>query len=178
MRRPPFNQSHEFRNPKLWINFAKQVNVLRHDLQLDDLALRFRCNLVNDLFKPSRNGVIQHLSPVFRTENDVILARIHDVSIRFILRLRRHISSIPRLAIYWQAGGCLISPGPEGRGGTALLLRAARQGSNHRPSRLDRKFGSRTASGQRSHHNRMRRAQRELWGDVGKRRSFWNEPQP
>jgi hypothetical protein len=66
---------------------------------------------VDNLFKACGNSFVQHFSPVFRTENNVILARVHDVSIRLVLQFRRHVNSISRLAVYYQSGGCLLSPG-------------------------------------------------------------------
>ncbi len=96
---------------ELRVNFAKQMNMLRHDLQFDNLAFRFCRNLVNNNLEPSSNGIIEHFSTILRAENNVVLARVHDILVRFVLRLRRHIDSIRRLSIYWQAGGRLISPG-------------------------------------------------------------------
>ena len=101
MRRPTLDEPHKLRDPELRINFAEQMNVLRHDFQLDDLGLGFRRNFVNNLFKPSGDRLVQHFSPVLRTENNVVRARVHDISVRLILRLRRHMNSIPRLAVYY-----------------------------------------------------------------------------
>jgi hypothetical protein len=111
MRRPTFHQPNKLRDPELGIDFAQQVNMIRHDFQFNNLGLGVDGNLVDDFFTSNRDSFVQYLATIFRTENDVVLARVHDVSIRFVLLLRGHMNSISRRVIYCQAGGCLISPG-------------------------------------------------------------------
>jgi hypothetical protein len=122
MRRPTFNEPHELRNAELWIDFAKQVNVIRHDFQFKDLGLCIYRDPVDDLFKPNCDGIVQYLATIFRTENDVILARVHDVSIRFVLLLRRkheqYITPSYLLSSRWVP----YIPRAKARGFTALLL--------------------------------------------------------
>ena len=127
MRGPTLDQPDELRDSKLRINFAKKINVIWHDFQFNDLGLRICRDHVDDLFEPNCNGIVQYLATIFRTENDVILARAHDVSVRFILLLRGHVNSISRRAIYCEAGACLISQG-ESPGFTAPSLSQIRCG--------------------------------------------------
>ena len=61
------------------------MNVVRHDLNLGNLAVKFMGNLVGYLNKPVPNVVsIENGSPVFRTPDDVIVAAVHNVIVGLI----------------------------------------------------------------------------------------------
>jgi len=60
------------------------VDVVRHDLDLKQDAVRFLDHLGNGLLEPRIDAINQHLAPIFRTKDHVVLARKDDVSVRSV----------------------------------------------------------------------------------------------
>jgi len=66
---------------KLRIHIHQQVNMIRHDFELDQLGVASRAHPRDDLFQSLVRAVHQHRSAVFWTPHDVELAREHDVAV-------------------------------------------------------------------------------------------------
>ena len=70
---------------ELRIDVDQQVDVVRHDLDLNQDAVRFPDNFGNDLLEPLIDTIDQYLAPIPRTKDHAILAREDDGLIRSVL---------------------------------------------------------------------------------------------
>jgi hypothetical protein len=68
----------------LRIDINQEVDVVRHDLGLEQEAVRFLGHFGNDLLEPPIDAIDQHLAPIFRTKDHGVLARKDDVAIRSV----------------------------------------------------------------------------------------------
>jgi len=84
-RRSPLNGLDHAMYSQLRIDINQEVDVVRHDLGLEQDAVRFLSNFGNDLLEPQIDAIDQHLAPIFRTKDHVILTRKDDVAIRSVL---------------------------------------------------------------------------------------------
>ena len=75
---------HKFMDTKLWIDFAKDVNVIGHDLKFDDLTFQFISDLLNDFLQPNIYAVYKYLAAILRTKNNMVLAGVNNMAIAFI----------------------------------------------------------------------------------------------
>ncbi len=73
--------------------------MIRHHFEFFDFCLLLFTHLTNDLFEPLINRRYQHLSPIFRTPDHMIMAGIDHISVAFGGRLI-HRFSIQHRAIY------------------------------------------------------------------------------
>src|SRR5262249_43239666 len=107
-RRPPLSEFNEPMDAELWINFDEQVDVIRHDLHLDDLRSCFLGDLPDDSLEPFINAVDQYLASVFRAENHVVLAGTDNIVVVLVLHegiiRSRAIESTPLDRIYCNWG--------------------------------------------------------------------------
>ena len=105
-RRPPLDEFDEAVDAKPRINLNQQMNVVGHDLHLDQPGPSLRDDLSRDLLKPRIDALDQHGPPKLGAENDVVLARVDDVPIALVLHAsiiqRRRIESTPveEIALY------------------------------------------------------------------------------
>jgi hypothetical protein len=67
------------------VHINQEVDVVRHDLGLDQDAARFFSNFGNALPEPPIDAIDQRLAPILRTKDHVVLARKEDVAIRSVL---------------------------------------------------------------------------------------------
>lgn len=74
-----FYPLHEFVDSKLRINADKEVDVIWHYLQLDNLATELITNLRDEFLQSGVNPVSQNATPILGTPNDMVLADISDV---------------------------------------------------------------------------------------------------
>jgi hypothetical protein len=86
-RRPALNRLDHAMYSQLRIDVDQKMDVVSHDLDLNQDAVRFLDNFGNDLLEPPIDAIDQHLAPILRTKDHVILAREHDVSIRSVLHI-------------------------------------------------------------------------------------------
>jgi hypothetical protein len=56
--------------------------VVRHDLGLEQDAVRFLSNFGTDLLEPPLDAIDQHVAPIFPTKDPVVLTRNDDVALR------------------------------------------------------------------------------------------------
>lgn len=67
---------------QLWIPLSKEVNMVRHDLHLDDLRLPFADHLLEDGFQAIIDPIHQNPTTVLRAPHDMVLAGIHHSAVR------------------------------------------------------------------------------------------------
>ena len=84
-RRPPLNRLDHAMYSELRIDVDQQVDVVRHDLDLNQDAVRFPDNFGNDLLEPLIDTIDQYLAPIPRTKDHAMLAREDDGLIRSVL---------------------------------------------------------------------------------------------
>ena len=60
------------------------MNVVRHNLHCEDFHAVLLGDLAEDGGTASRNPTFQNLPPIFRTEEDVVLAGIDDAVVRLV----------------------------------------------------------------------------------------------
>ena len=78
-------------NAKLRIDLHQEMNVIRHDFQFKDVCPVLRRHFADQFFAPFSGAIQQDFTPLFWTLDDMIFARVEDVSIRFVV----HRYSIP-----------------------------------------------------------------------------------
>jgi hypothetical protein len=80
-------------NPVLWIDFTKQMHMIGHALQFQNRCLMFRGYFTKDGFQLSGYLVDQHFPSVLRTPNNMLFARIDNITIAFeaMLITRTHV---------------------------------------------------------------------------------------
>ena len=71
-------------NSELRINFTKHMNVIGHDFKFDDFTFQFISDLLNDFLQPSIYAVYKYLAAILRTENNMVLAGVNNMTIAFI----------------------------------------------------------------------------------------------
>ena len=69
---------------ELRIDINQEVDVVWHDLGFEQEAVGFLGHFGNDLLEPSIDAIDQHLAPIFRTKDHVVLTRKDDVAIRSV----------------------------------------------------------------------------------------------
>jgi hypothetical protein len=69
-------------NAEFRVAFDKQVDVIRHHLNLDQGHVTLRANFCGDCFEPYIDIVDQNLSPILRAPDNVKLAVKGDIAIR------------------------------------------------------------------------------------------------
>ena len=74
-------------NAKLRVNINEQMNMVRHNFQINKFNLKLLRHRRNKLLETYSNSINQNLSAVLRTPNDMIFAGIYDIMIRFILHV-------------------------------------------------------------------------------------------
>lgn len=80
-------------NTVLWINFDKQVYIIRHNLHFDNFGLMLDGNILNQLLQPYINTLDKNFTPIFRTlyymvltgENNVFIASIFHNNIKILI---------------------------------------------------------------------------------------------
>jgi hypothetical protein len=70
---------------ELRIDINQEVNVIRHNLGLNQDAVRLPDHLGDDPLESPIDAFDQNRAPVFRAKNYVILARKDDVAVRSII---------------------------------------------------------------------------------------------
>jgi hypothetical protein len=75
------------RNEFAWLKFRlptinQEGDMAWHDLALAQDAVRFLSNFGTDLLEPPLDAIDQHLAPIFRTKDHVVLTPKDDVAIR------------------------------------------------------------------------------------------------
>jgi hypothetical protein len=83
-RRTAFHQLHQAMNAKLGVYIHEKMHMSRHHFECFDLCLVLFTDLTNDLFEPLINGRHQHLSPLVRTPDHLIMAGIEHISVAFV----------------------------------------------------------------------------------------------
>ena len=68
--------------PNGWIDINQDVDVVRHDLGLDQDAVRFLSNFGTDLLEPPLDAIDQCVARIFPTKDHVVLTRKDDVALR------------------------------------------------------------------------------------------------
>jgi hypothetical protein len=61
-----------------------QVNLIGYDFQFLDLCLMFLANLPDDFFQVGFDGLHQHLPPIFRTPNYMVVASVAYVPVALV----------------------------------------------------------------------------------------------
>jgi len=72
-----FHSLHDAMNPELRVAFNKHMNVVRHDLHLDDLRACILCHRFEDRLERSIDGRLEHRPPILRTPDNVVSAQMH-----------------------------------------------------------------------------------------------------
>jgi hypothetical protein len=88
--RSPLNGLDHAMESELRIDINLEGDVVRHDLGLEQDAVRLVSNFGNDLLEPPIDALDQHLAPILRTKDHVVLARKDDVAIRSVLHTEIH----------------------------------------------------------------------------------------
>ena len=70
---------------ELRIDINQEVNVIRHNLGLNQDAVRLLDHLGDDPLESPIDAFDQNRAPVFRAKNYVVLARKDDVAVRSII---------------------------------------------------------------------------------------------
>jgi hypothetical protein len=83
--RPALNRLDHAMYSQLRIDVDQKMDVVWHDVDLNQDAVRFLDSFGNDLLEPPIDAIDQHLAPILRTKDHVVLARENDVSIRSVL---------------------------------------------------------------------------------------------
>jgi hypothetical protein len=65
-----------------WIDTDQDVDVVRHDLGLEQDAVRFLSNFGTDLFEPPLDAIDQYVGPIFPTKDHVVPTRKDHVALR------------------------------------------------------------------------------------------------
>jgi hypothetical protein len=81
---------HKFMNTQLRINFAKNMNVIGHDLKFDYFAFQFISDLLNDFLQPNIYTIHKHSAAILRTENNMVLTGVENMLVAFVCLLRGH----------------------------------------------------------------------------------------
>jgi hypothetical protein len=92
-RRSPLNDLDRAIYSELRVDINQQVDVVRHDLGLEQDAARFFSHFGNDLLGPPIHAIEQHLAPILRTKDHVVVTRKDKVAIRFRSALHPRIYS-------------------------------------------------------------------------------------
>ena len=71
-------------NAVLGIDFHQEVDVFGHDFQFKNLGTRFSTDALDNLFKPGIHSADQDRASILWTPDNVILARVDHVVIRFV----------------------------------------------------------------------------------------------
>jgi hypothetical protein len=101
---------HKFMDSELRINFAKNMNVIGHDLKLNDFTFQFISDLLNDFFQPNIYAVYKYLAAILRTKNNMVLAGVNNMPIAFV-RLDAHRARLYSYSLYSaRSQPFLISP--------------------------------------------------------------------
>src|SRR5579864_1308646 len=87
---------------ELWIALDKDMHMIGHDFQLDDLCLMLLAHLSNDVFHAFCYVFYEHFAPIFGTKDHMIFARVVHIPVRFVCYCT-HGNSIQHQAIYCQA---------------------------------------------------------------------------
>jgi hypothetical protein len=83
---------------ELWITFNEQMDMIWHDLSDENFGLMLLTDFKNDLLQSFCYALDERLAPIFGTPDDMILARVVDVPVRFV-RYCTHENSIQHQAI-------------------------------------------------------------------------------
>jgi hypothetical protein len=86
-------------NSEVRINFAKNMNVIGHDLKFDDLTFQIISDLLNDFLQPNIYAIYKYLAAILRTENNMVLAGVNNMTIAFI-RLCTHSTELYNYSLY------------------------------------------------------------------------------
>jgi hypothetical protein len=78
----------------LRVYLDKQVDMIGHHFQFDDFASPRRRSFENQGFETPIDGLYQNRSPVFRTPNNVIFARINHVIVALVVHPSAYIGCI------------------------------------------------------------------------------------
>lgn len=97
-------------NAKLRIDFNQKMYVVRHDLEFKNVCPMLRRHFADQFFEPFIGAIHQDFTPIFWTPDDMIFARVDDVSIRFVV----HGTSISH--VY-----CILCGGKKEQGSRAAL---------------------------------------------------------
>jgi hypothetical protein len=63
-------------NPKTRINFTKKMDVIGHDLKLNDFTFQIISDLLNDFFQPGIYAVYKNFAAILRTKNNMVFTRV------------------------------------------------------------------------------------------------------
>ena len=72
-RTPPFHVLDQLMHPKLGIDFADNVNMIRHDFKSDQFAAKFSGGCLNDFLQTSVYPINQYASSILRAKYHMIL---------------------------------------------------------------------------------------------------------
>jgi hypothetical protein len=68
----------------LRIDFHQEMDMIGHDFEFKNLSSRFADDLVNNVLKSDINAMNEDRASILRAPDNVILARVGDVVIRFV----------------------------------------------------------------------------------------------
>ena len=71
-------------DPKLRVYLYQQVYVVWHDFHCDDFRFEAQAGFSDDMPQPELDFIHQHLAPVLRTPDNVVLAGIDNIAVRLI----------------------------------------------------------------------------------------------
>jgi hypothetical protein len=73
--------------------------MIGHYFQFDDFRFKFCSNLMQDFYQPTIHTLYQNETTVFRTPDNMVLARIDNVSIALVPNICSHADIIQQTAI-------------------------------------------------------------------------------
>ena len=110
-RRSPLGQLDELVDAELRIDLNEQVDVVGHDLKLDQLRLGLVDDVSQDFLEPFIHAGSQNRTPELRAPHDVVLAGIDDVSVALVLHASIiQIEAIESTELNTKYNARLISP--------------------------------------------------------------------
>ena len=95
MARPALDPLHGLVDAQLGIHLQEHMDMIGHDLHLDDLEMEVICHLPGYLLEALVHPVHKNRSAIFRAEDHMVLAAVDDVVVASVL----HEQSIPRASV-------------------------------------------------------------------------------
>ena len=84
MRRDTFKILDQSVNAELRVYFDQQMHVVWHDFESDDFRLIAKTDFVQQMLEPEGDFIHKNGATIFRSPDNMILAAVHDVVVRFV----------------------------------------------------------------------------------------------
>jgi hypothetical protein len=108
-RTASFDVLHKSVDTELRVYLTEHMNMIRHDLKLKYLAVKFGSDFLNDFLQANIHPIDQHLTSILRTKYHMVLARVDHVMVALERSVFAHASYYTALSYLMQRLR-LISP--------------------------------------------------------------------